>query len=110
MRNAVTLVWGSLRLAPITGIQQFWSTVDVEKCRRYIHYLKKVLPKVIMMQQAIELGQYIHMSVVERSSELNIHTFLFVTHQLYLMIQAATFSLVCNGASPHILSLFATII
>ena len=62
------------------------------------------------MQQAIELGQYILMSVVERPSELNIHTFLFVTHQLHLMIQAATFLLVCSGASPHILSLFATII
>ena len=32
------------------------------------------------MQQAIELGQYIFMSVVERPSELNMHTFLFVTH------------------------------
>ena len=40
------------------------------------------------MQQAIELGQYILMSVVVQPSELNIHTFLFVTHQLHLMIQA----------------------
>ena len=31
----------------ITGIQQLWSTDDVEKCRRDIRYLKKVLPKVI---------------------------------------------------------------
>ena len=28
------------------------------------------------MQQAIELGQYILMSVVERPSELNIHTYV----------------------------------
>ena len=28
------------------------------------------------MQQAIELGQYILMSVVERPSELNIHTYI----------------------------------
>ena len=31
----------------IAGIQQFWSTVDVEKCRRYIRHLKKVLPKMV---------------------------------------------------------------
>ena len=31
----------------IIGIQQFWSTVDVEKCRQYIRHLKKVLPKII---------------------------------------------------------------
>ena len=71
------------------------------------------------MQQAIKLGQYILISVVERPSELNMHTYIhtyihtyvpFVTHQLHLIIQAATFSLVCSGASRHTLSLFATII
>ena len=31
----------------IAGTQQFWSTVDVEKCRRYIRHIKKVLPKMV---------------------------------------------------------------
>ena len=31
----------------IDGINNFWSTVDIHKCRRYIHHLKKVLPRVI---------------------------------------------------------------
>ena len=26
---------------------EFWETVTVEKCRKYIKHLKKVLPKVI---------------------------------------------------------------
>lgn len=32
----------------IEGIQQFWATVTVEKCRKYIGHLKKVLPKIIV--------------------------------------------------------------
>ena len=31
----------------VEGILQFWDTVDVYKCRRYIDHLKKVLPKAI---------------------------------------------------------------
>lgn len=31
----------------IDGINDFWSTVDMHKCRRYIRHLNKVLPKVI---------------------------------------------------------------
>lgn len=31
----------------VDGINSFWATVDVYKCRRYIHHLQKVLPKVI---------------------------------------------------------------
>lgn len=33
----------------VDGIIQFWTTVDVHKCCRYINHLKKVLPKVIEM-------------------------------------------------------------
>ena len=33
--------------ALVEGIQQFWTTVDVAKCRKYICHLRKVLPKVI---------------------------------------------------------------
>ena len=33
--------------ALVSGIQEFWATVDVEKCRRYIRHLRKVVPKVI---------------------------------------------------------------
>ena len=31
----------------IDGIEQFWHTVNEEKCRRYIGHLRKVIPKVI---------------------------------------------------------------
>ena len=33
----------------ISGILEFWDSVDVEKCRKYIGHLKKVVPKVIEM-------------------------------------------------------------
>ena len=31
----------------IQGILEFWTTVDVCKCRKYIYHLRKVLPKII---------------------------------------------------------------
>jgi transposase len=31
----------------IQGIHKFWETVDINKCRKYINHLKKVVPKVI---------------------------------------------------------------
>ena len=31
----------------VTGIINFWDTVTVEKCTKYINHLKKVIPKVI---------------------------------------------------------------
>ena len=31
----------------IQGIRQFWDTVDVQKCRRYIGHLKRVLPRIV---------------------------------------------------------------
>lgn len=34
----------------IDGITQFWETVDVVKCRKYIRHLKKVVPRVIEFQ------------------------------------------------------------
>ena len=36
----------------IDGIEQFWATVDVAKCTRYIRHLRKVIPKVIELQGA----------------------------------------------------------
>ena len=36
----------------IDGIQMFWRTVTVSKCRKYIGHLKKVLPKVIELEGA----------------------------------------------------------
>lgn len=33
----------------ISGIVEFWDTVDISKCRKYIGHLKKVIPKVIDM-------------------------------------------------------------
>jgi len=34
----------------IDGIQEFWSTVNGEKCRKYIRHLQKVIPKVIELE------------------------------------------------------------
>lgn len=34
----------------IAGIKSFWSTVDTTKCRKYIHHLQKVIPRVIEVQ------------------------------------------------------------
>lgn len=31
----------------IDGIQEFWQTVDIPKCKRYIRHLQKVLPRVV---------------------------------------------------------------
>ena len=31
----------------VQGIQQFWATVDVQKCRRYIGHLRRVLPHIV---------------------------------------------------------------
>lgn len=31
----------------ITGLEQFWDTVDIAKCQKYINHLRKVIPKVI---------------------------------------------------------------
>ena len=36
----------------IDGIEAFWSTVDIDKCRKYIRHLHKVIPKVIELQGA----------------------------------------------------------
>ena len=33
----------------IDGILEFWETVNIPKCKKYIHHLKKVVPKVIEM-------------------------------------------------------------
>ena len=36
----------------VQGIQQVWSTVNSEKCRKYIRHLDKVMPKVIELEGA----------------------------------------------------------
>ena len=36
----------------IDGIEAFWSTVDIDKCRKYIRRLHKVIPRVIELQSA----------------------------------------------------------
>ena len=36
----------------IDGIIEFWSTVDQDKCIKYIRHLKKVIPKVIELNGA----------------------------------------------------------
>ena len=36
----------------VQGIGQFWKTVTVTKCRKYIGHLHKVIPKVIELQGA----------------------------------------------------------
>ena len=34
----------------LDGIQEFWKTITVDKCRRYIGHLKTVIPKVIELE------------------------------------------------------------
>jgi len=34
----------------VDGIKEFWSTVNGEKCRKYIRHLQKVIPKVIELE------------------------------------------------------------
>ena len=36
----------------INGIKQFWETVSIAKCQKYIGHLKKVIPKVIEVNGA----------------------------------------------------------
>ena len=36
----------------ISGIKQFWNTVDTIKCNKYINHLRKVVPKVISLEGA----------------------------------------------------------
>ena len=36
----------------VKGIHRFWSTVNGEKCWKYIRHLDKVIPKVIELQEA----------------------------------------------------------
>ena len=37
----------TIRQELIDGITRLWATVTAEKCTKYIHHLRKVLPKVI---------------------------------------------------------------
>ena len=34
----------------VSGINQFWSTVDIPKCKKYINHLKRVAPKIIELE------------------------------------------------------------
>ena len=34
----------------VDGIQEFWQTVDVVKCTKYIRHLRKVLPCIVQLQ------------------------------------------------------------
>ena len=36
----------------IDGILQFWETVTIEKCNKYINHLRKVIPRVIELDGA----------------------------------------------------------
>ena len=36
----------------VNGIKEFWETVDVPKCQKYIGHLRKVIPKVIELKGA----------------------------------------------------------
>ena len=36
----------------IDGILRFWETVTIEKCKKYINHLKKVIPRVIELDGA----------------------------------------------------------
>ena len=45
----------------VQGIIQFWRTVDVAKCEKYIGHLRKVMPKVIELEGAAT-GYYFFLS------------------------------------------------
>ena len=57
--NPIENVWASLKRflrdkykphnkeSLIAGIKNFWKTLTPDVCRKYIHHLKKVIPKVI---------------------------------------------------------------
>lgn len=34
----------------VKGIQEFWETVSVDKCKKYISHLRKVIPRVIELK------------------------------------------------------------
>ena len=34
----------------VRGVLQFWDTVAVEECTKYVNHLNKVIPKVIDLQ------------------------------------------------------------
>ena len=37
----------------VDGIKQFWKTVTVQKCLKYINHLRKEIPKVIELEGAV---------------------------------------------------------
>ena len=46
----------------VDGIKQFWATVDVVKCCRYIKHLDKVVPKVIELLGTIDMCMCVSLS------------------------------------------------
>ena len=36
----------------VAGIIRFWDTVTVDKCKKYVNHLKKVIPRVIELSGA----------------------------------------------------------
>ena len=42
----------------VEGILQFWETVDVLKCKKYIRHLRKVIPLTIELKGADSLKNY----------------------------------------------------
>lgn len=57
--NAIELVWHELKefirreVKPhtkqelVSGIEEFWKTISVDKCNRYIDHLRKVIPEIV---------------------------------------------------------------
>ena len=37
----------------LQGMLSFWKTVSIEKCRRYIGHLKKVIPRIIELKEDV---------------------------------------------------------
>ena len=36
----------------VNGIQVFWRTLDITKCKKYIRHLRKVIPKIVEVEGA----------------------------------------------------------
>ena len=45
--NPIENLWHKLKADLVLGIQQFWATVDAQKCQKYIGHLRKVVPKIV---------------------------------------------------------------
>ena len=101
----------------VQEILSYWQTVIVEKCRRYIGHLKKVIPRMIELKGDATGYQYKTLVVVAPPKLLNlsVNKQLFASHLLIKFVLVATLlytrasqsSLFCIGCHPIVYSCFS---